>query len=158
MPRQKLLEMARMHARRKGKSGPTHPHRTSKPDWVTYDSKEIEELITQLAKDGNSQSKIGLILRDQYGIPSVKEVTGKKIGFFLKKNKLASDIPEDIQNLIRKAVNLRKHLEQHKKDKHNRRGLQLIESKIKRLVNYYKKTGILPADWRYEPQKARLML
>lgn len=147
-----------MHTRRKGKSGPTHPHRTAKPDWVTYDTKEIEELIIKLFKDGNSQSKVGLILRDQYGIPSVKDVTGKKVAYFLHKNKLASDIPEDVQNLIKKAVKLQKHLEQHKKDKHNRRGLQLIESKIKRLVKYYKVEGRLPQDWRYEPGKARLMV
>ncbi|HDH40813.1 MAG TPA: 30S ribosomal protein S15 [Candidatus Altiarchaeales archaeon] len=150
--------MARIHARRKGKSGSKHPYRTSKPDWVPYESREIEELIVKLAKDGNSQSKIGIILRDQYGIPSVKDLTGKKIGYFLRKNKLESDLPEDIQNLIRKAVNLRKHLEKHKKDKHNRRGLQLIESKIRRLAKYYKREGRLPGDWRYEPEKARLMI
>ena len=115
-------------------------------------------MIVKLAKDGNSQSKIGSILRDQYGIPTVKDVTGKKIGHFLKKNKLESDLPEDIQNLIRKAINLRKHLEQHKKDKHNRRGLQLIESKVRRLAKYYKREGRLPSDWRYEPEKARLMI
>lgn len=149
--------MARIHARRKGKSGSKHPTRTSKPEWVTYEAKEIEELIVKLAKDGNTQSKIGLILRDQYGIPSVKDVTGKKVGFFLKKNNMLSEIPEDMQNLIRKAVNLIKHLEQHKKDKHNRRGLHLIESKIRRLAKYYKKEGRLPQDWAYDPEKARLM-
>jgi len=152
------FKMARIHARRKGKSGSKHPYRASKPDWVPYESREIEELIVKLAKDGNSQSKIGIILRDQYGIPSVKDLTGKKIGYFLKKNKLESDLPEDIQNLIRKAINLRKHLEKHKKDKHNRRGLQLIESKIRRLAKYYKREGRLPSDWRYEPEKARLMI
>jgi len=152
------FKMARIHARRKGKSGSKHPYRASKPDWVPYESREIEELIVKLAKDGNSQSKIGIILRDQYGIPSVKDLTGKKIGYFLKKNKLESDLPEDIQNLIRKAINLRKHLEKHKKDKHNRRGLQLIESKIRRLAKYYKREGRLPGDWRYEPEKARLMI
>lgn len=149
--------MARIHARRKGKSGSKHPYRSSKPDWITYDSKEVEDLIVKLAKEGNSQSKTGLLLRDQYGVPSVKDVTGKKIGYFLKKNDLLSELPEDIQNLIKKAINLRKHLSQNKKDKHNRRGLQLIESKIRRLANHYKKDGRLPDDWRYDPEKARLM-
>ncbi len=150
--------MARIYARKKGKSGSKHPYRSSKPDWVPYEGKELEDLIVKLAKDGNSQSKIGIILRDQYGIPSVKDLTDKKIGHFLKKNKLASDLPEDIQNLMRKAINLRKHLEQHTRDKHNRRGMQLIESKIRRLANYYKGTGRLPRDWKYEPEKARLMI
>jgi len=150
--------MARMHARRRGKSGSKHPWRSSKPEWVVYDQKEIEDLVTKLAKEGNPPSKIGLILRDQYGIPSVKDITGKKINYFLEKNKLKSEIPEDLQNLIRKAVNLRKHLEQNKKDLHNRRALQLIESKIRRLTKYYKGTGELPENWMYEPEKARLMV
>ncbi|HEX54828.1 MAG: 30S ribosomal protein S15 [Candidatus Altiarchaeales archaeon] len=150
--------MARMHARRKGKSGSKHPWITGKPDWVAYDINEIEELIVKLAKDGNTPSMIGLILRDQYGIPSVKDITGKKLGYFLKKNNLYGDIPEDLHNLIKKAVNLRKHLEQHRKDIHNRRSLQLIESKIRRLVKYYKRSGRLPEDWIYEPEKAKLLI
>ncbi|HDI72834.1 MAG TPA: 30S ribosomal protein S15 [Candidatus Altiarchaeales archaeon] len=149
--------MARMHARKKGKSGSKHPLRTAKPDFVAYDQSEIEELIVKLAKEGNSPSMIGIILRDQYGIPSVKEVTEKKIGYFLKKNKLAPEIPEDLQNLIKKAINLRKHLERNAKDKHNKRGLQLIESKIHRLSKYYRRKGRLAKDWRYEPEKAMLM-
>ena len=146
-----------MHARKKGRSGSKHPLRTAKQDFVTYDQSEIEELIVKLTKEENSPSKIGIILRDQYGIPSVKEITGKKIGHFLTANKLESKMPEDIQNLIRKAINLRKHLEKNSRDKHNRRGLQLIEAKIYRLGKYYKREGKLPADWRYDPEKARLM-
>jgi small subunit ribosomal protein S15 len=146
-----------MHARKKGRSGSKHPLRTAKQDFVTYDQGEIEELIVKLVKEENSPSKIGIILRDQYGIPSVKEITGKKIGHFLKENKLESDMPEDIQNLIRKAINLRKHIEKNGRDKHNKRGLQLIEAKIYRLGKYYKREGKLPANWRYDPEKARLM-
>lgn len=147
-----------MHTRKKGKSGSKHPLRTAKPDFVSYDQEEIEELIVKLAKEENSPSKAGIILRDQYGIPSVKEVTGKKIGYFIKKNKLVSDIPENLQNLIKKAINLRKHLEKNVKDKHNKRGLQLIESKIHRLSKYYIRTGKLPKEWRYEPEKVRLII
>ncbi len=150
--------MARLHARKKGKSGSKHPQRSAKPGWVPYDTEEIEELIIKLAKDENSQSKIGIILRDQYGIPSVKDVTGKKLGYFMKKNSLNSDLPEDLHNLVRRAVDLRKHLAQHKKDRHNKRGLQLIESKIRRIAKYYKRTGKLPEDWRYDPDKAKLIV
>jgi len=146
-----------MHARKRGKSGSKKPSR-KRIDWVGYGPKEIEELIVKLSKEGKTPSEIGMILRDTYGIPSVKDVTGKKIGYFLKKNNLAYEIPEDLQNLIKKAVNLRKHLETHKKDIHNRRGLVLIESKIRRLVKYYKNTKRLPQDWRYEPENVRLMI
>ncbi len=149
--------MARIHARRRGKSRSSKPLRVSPPEWVVYDSKEIEELIVKLAREGNSSSRIGIILRDQHGIPSVHQITGKRIGHFIRKNGLASEIPEDLQNLIKKAVNLRKHLEKHPRDRHNSRGLKLMESKIHRLTKYYKSTGRIPTKWRYEPEKARLL-
>jgi small subunit ribosomal protein S15 len=147
-----------MHARRKGKAGSKKPLIRRKPEFLSYSKEEIEELILKLRKEGNSPSKIGLILRDSYGIPSVKDALGKKIGYFLKKNSLELEIPEDLENLIKKAINLREHLEKNKRDLHNKRGLQLIESKIHRLTRYYKKKGKLPQEWRYEPEKAKLMI
>jgi len=146
-----------MHARRKGKSGSKKPSR-KRVDWLGYEPKEIEEFIVKLAREDKTPSEIGMILRDSYGITSVKEATGSKIGHFLKENNLSSEIPEDLENLIRKAVNLRKHLETNRRDIHNRRGLNLIESKIKRLVKYYKNTRKLPADWRYDPKTAKLII
>ncbi|MBD3263168.1 30S ribosomal protein S15 [Candidatus Woesearchaeota archaeon] len=142
--------MARMHARRKGKSGSKKPLAKTPPSWIGYKSKEVEKLVVKLAKQGLSSSKIGLTLRDSYGIPDVKKLTGKKISQIIKENKLTSDLPEDIQNLIEKAMQIRKHLETHKKDKVTKRGLQLTESKIRRLEKYYKKTKVLPADWKYK--------
>ena len=150
--------MARMHTRRKGKSGSKHPLRTSKPDFVADDQGEIEELIVKLAKEENSPSKIGIVLRDQYGIPSVKDVTGKKIGFYLEKNNARGKLPEDLSNMINKALSLRKHLAANKKDRHNARSLQLIESKIHRISKYYRSTGKLPANWRYDPETAKLLM
>ena len=49
-----------------------------KPEWIEYSNEEIEELILKLRKEGNSTSTIGIALRDQYGIPDVKLVTGKE--------------------------------------------------------------------------------
>jgi small subunit ribosomal protein S15 len=34
----------------------------------------------------------------------------------------------------------------------------LIESKIRRLSKYYLKNNVLPAGWRYDPDKARLLV
>ncbi|WP_048078901.1 30S ribosomal protein S15, partial [Desulfurococcus mucosus] len=67
-------------------------------------------------------------------------------------------IPEDLMSLIQKAVNLRRHLEEHPKDTHSQRGLIEVESKIHRLVKYYKRIGRLPPDWKYDPEKARLLV
>lgn len=145
-----------MHRRKKGKSGSKRPLQREKPNFLTYNEEELEELIVKLKKEGNSPSKIGLILRDNYGVPSVKDATGKKVGYFLKKNELGLNLPEDLGNLIRKAINLRSHLEKNKKDKHNTRNLALIESKIHRLVRYYRKKEKLPAGWKYQPEEMKI--
>jgi len=114
--------------------------------------------LIKLGKEGVSSSLIGLILRDQYGIPDVKLITGKKITEILEDNDMKPKYPEDLLNLIRKAVRIRKHLEENKKDYHSKRGLELTESKIKRLVKYYRRTKKLPEDWRYDPEKAALIV
>lgn len=119
------------------------------PNWVTYKPKEVEKLVIKLAKQGLEPSKIGLILRDSYGIPDIRKITGKKITKLLVEHDLAPELPEDLANLIKRVGILKKHLEQHKKDAVSKRGLQLIESKIRRLVKYYKSVGKLPADWKY---------
>ncbi|MFX1285457.1 MAG: 30S ribosomal protein S15 [Promethearchaeota archaeon] len=151
--------MARMHARRKGKSGSTRPIWRKTPEWVPYSSDEIENLVVEKAKEGIGSAQIGLILRDAYAIPSVKKITGKSITSIMNENDLGSKMPEDFLNLVRRASNLRKHLDSgNKKDKHSRRGLQLIESKIRRLVKYYRKKGIFEPDFKYEPSKATLYL
>ena len=129
-----------------------------KPEWIEYSKEEIEELILKLRKEGNSTSMIGIILRDQYGIPDVKVVTGKKITKILEDHGQELEYPEDLMNLIRKAVNIRDHLNENPKDLHTRRGLRIIESKIRRLVKYYVKEGVLPEGWRYEPRSAALLV
>jgi small subunit ribosomal protein S15 len=130
----------------------------NKPDWVEYSNEEIEELVLKLTKEGNSTSKIGIILRDQYGIPNVKLVTGDKITRILEKHGQKPEYPEDIMNLIRKAVNIRDHLQENHKDLHTKRGLQIIESQIRRLGRYYVREGVMPEGWRYDPQKAALLV
>ncbi|RLF90498.1 30S ribosomal protein S15 [Thermococci archaeon] len=150
--------MARMHARKRGRSGSTRPYRTSPPEWVKYTPEEVEDLIVKLSKEGVPPSQIGIILRDQYGIPRAKLITGKRITKILKEKGLLQDIPEDLMNLIKRAVNLREHLDKHPKDLHSRRGLILIESKIRRLVKYYVNKGVLPEGWKYDPEQAKLLV
>ena len=149
--------MARIHARRKGKSGSTHPIRKKHPDWSSLNPREIEARILELSKGGKSTSEIGMILRDQYAVPDVKIATGKKITEILEKNNIKSEIPEDLRNLIKIALNLRKHLDVNKKDLDNKRNLQLTESKIRRLTTYYHTKEKLPKGWKYSPSQAKLM-
>ena len=150
--------MARMHSRKKGKSGSTRPAKKTVPTWVRYKAKEVELLVVKLAKEGKTSSEIGLILRDGYGVPSVKAVTKKSVTQILEEKKLGRDLPEDLMAVIRKNVLVRKHLQNNHKDMVAKRGLQLADSKIRRLVKYYKKTGRLDKSWKYDPEKLRLLI
>jgi len=150
--------MARMHARRKGRSGSERPMISENPAWVPLNATEIEDLIVKFAKDSLISARIGLILRDQYGVPDVKLATGKTITEIMKEKGVAPALPEDISSLMRRAISLNVHVRENRGDVSNRRGLQLIESKIRRLERYYKDNGVLPQDWKYSLKTAELML
>ena len=142
----------------KGQSHSTRPPVSVAPKWIQYTPEEIEMLIVELAKKGYPPSMMGIILRDQYGIPLIKSVLGMKLHKVLEKYGIEPVIPEDLYNLISRAVNLRRHLEEHPKDTHSKRGLIEIESKIHRLVKYYKRVGKLPPDWKYDPERAKILV
>ena len=148
--------MARMHSRKKGKSGSKKPLSTHKPSWLRYSSKEIEMLVVKLAKEGKTASEIGLVLRDSYGVPDVKSLTEKSISKILTEKKLAPELPDDLIALMKKSVAIRKHRELNKKDEAAGRGLQLTESKIKRLIKYYKISGRIPVEWKYDTSKLKM--
>ena len=152
--------MARMHTRRKGQSGSKRPSTILKPDWIDEEKNAewVEEKVIELAKAGNTPSMIGTILRDQYGIPLVKTITGKNVLQILKENELTRRVPEDLRNLIIIATRIRRHLEENKKDFVSKRSLQLVESKIHRLSKYYRGRHVLPADWKYSPDQAAVLL
>lgn len=145
-------------SKEKGQSHSTRPPASVAPKWIQYSPEEIELIIVELAKKGYPPSMIGVILRDQYGIPLVKSVLGVKLHKILEKYGVKLSLPEDLYNLLKRAVNLRRHLEEHPKDTHSQRGLLEIESKIHRLVKYYKRKGILPPNWKYRPQEARILV
>ncbi|MGQ9542878.1 MAG: 30S ribosomal protein S15 [Candidatus Bathyarchaeia archaeon] len=146
--------MARLFTSKRGKSGSTRPISKKSPSWCKYLPEEVEALVVKLAKQGNTPSMIGNILRDRYGIPLVKPLTGKSISEILRESKLSPSIPEDLQVLLGKAESLAKHLQKNRQDHVNKHSLTLIESKIHRLVNYYKARGVLPQDWKYTPAAA----
>ena len=147
-----------MYSRKRGKAGSTKPVVKTVASWVSYKPKEVEQLIVKLAKQEKSSSEIGMILRDTYGIPDVQTLLGKKVMAVIKEKKLAKDLPEDLTNLIKRHIEVMKHLESNHHDMVAKRGMQLTESKIKRLVKYYKKKGVLAEDWRYNKQKAKLFI
>jgi small subunit ribosomal protein S15 len=141
-----------MPKKKKGKSHSIRPVSKRPPSWCKYQPEEVEALVVKLAKEGQPPSRIGTILRDQHAIPLVKPITGNKITQIVKAAELAPTTPEDLGNLLKKAARLMVHLEKNKKDLHNKRALQLVEAKIYKLSRYYKREGILPPNWKYEPR------
>jgi len=148
--------MARIHSHRHGKSHQTRPSGRNAPAWVATKPAEAKATILKLAKEGVSPSKIGLALRDDYGVPLAKPLLDKSIGQVLAEGKLAPKIPQDLQDLIDRAARVKKHLEVHKGDRKNVHSLELVEAKIYRLSKYYRDRGILPADFKYAAVVAQL--
>ncbi|MCG7843947.1 MAG: 30S ribosomal protein S15 [Methanomassiliicoccales archaeon] len=151
--------MARMHARRRGSSRSRRPLLTENPEWVPLSKEEVVDLVVKLGKEGMTTSKIGLVLRDQHAVPGVRLATGKTVLEILNENDLTPKLPEDLMALMRKAINLNLHVQNGNRGDHsNRRGLQLVEAKIRRLVKYYKRKDVLPKEWNYSLKNAELLI
>ena len=148
--------MGRLHTHNHVKSHSIRPVDPKKPDWVKQTNEEIEGLIIKYAKEGMTTSQIGLKLRDQHAIPLVKPIIKKGIKQVLIENKLNPEIPEDLNNIVMKAVNLQKHLRENKSDNRNRRALELVEAKVHRVSTHYKKTGEMDQKWKYKSVVAQL--
>ncbi|WP_122088278.1 30S ribosomal protein S15 [Halalkalicoccus subterraneus] len=153
--------MARMHTRRRGSSGSDRPAADEPPEWSDVDESEIESRVVELAEQGHDPSQIGMKLRDEgvkgTPIPNVKLATDKKLGEILEENDASPDVPEDLRNLMERAIRLREHMQDNQQDAQNKRALQNTEAKVRRLVNYYRGDE-LPADFRYTYQNAQEIL
>jgi small subunit ribosomal protein S15 len=147
-----------MHTRRRGTSGSDKPATDEPPEWSDVDADDIEERVVELAEQGHDPSHIGIKLRDEgvqgTPVPDIKAATGKKVTEILEENDAAPDLPEDLRNLLEKAVNLNEHMEENGQDYQNKRALQNVESKIRRLVNYYRGDA-LDEDFKYTYENAK---
>lgn len=103
----------------------------AKADWMKMKPSEVESLVVDLAKKGNSPSKIGIILRDQHGIPKVK-VLGKKVSKILAENKVTYETEKvRFQTGIERV---QKHSAQHKHDYTAKKALAKKLWHVKKLV------------------------
>ncbi len=150
--------MARLHSKKKGKSGTKRPRSYSTPEWTPMKPADLRETILKMAREGVPPAKIGLTMRDQYGVPNLRSQLGMSLKAFLIKEKVAGEYPEDLLNLIKKAVRMTGHIKGGKNDVHNVVKLGHVESKIQRLVKYYSSKGMIPSGWRYEREKAALLV
>lgn len=146
-----------MPKQEKGRSHSVRPVSKRSPSWCKYEPEEVEALVVKLAREGESASRIGTILRDQHGIPLAKPITGKSITALLEEADLAPSVPEDLDMLLRKATRLSTHLDRNKMDLANKRSLQVVEARIYKLSRYYKKKAVLPADWKYQHRVASVV-
>jgi len=150
-----------MHSRRRGSSGSDRPTADEPPEWSDVDEDAIEERVVELAEEGHDPSQIGLELRDEgvqgTPVPDVKLATGRKVTEILEAHDAAPDLPEDLRNLMARAVRLRDHMDENPGDAQNKRALQNTESKIRRLVDYYRGDE-LDAEFTYEYDEARELL
>ncbi|MDO8563458.1 MAG: hypothetical protein Q7R87_00430 [Nanoarchaeota archaeon] len=95
-----------------------------KPDWVKIKPAELSKIILALHKEGNSPAKIGLILRDQHGIPRAK-LLGKKITAFLKEEN--QTIETQVPQIEKSKANLERHIA---KNKHDYTALKTLHKKL----------------------------
>ncbi|WP_410963637.1 hypothetical protein, partial [Salmonella sp. SAL4455] len=80
------------HAHNRGKSHSTRPTSKSVPTWVNIRHSDLTSNILKMYnEDGLTASQIGIILRDESGIPLVKPILGKTITDVLRENGVKQD-------------------------------------------------------------------
>jgi small subunit ribosomal protein S15 len=150
-----------MHTRRRGSSDSDRPVADNPPEWSDVDADAVEERVVELAEDGHSPSEIGLSLRDEgvdgTPVPDVSLVTDRKVTEILAEHDAEPELPEDLRNLLERAVRLTDHVDENPTDHQNKRALQNAESKIRRLADYYRGDE-LPEDFTYTAERARELL
>jgi small subunit ribosomal protein S15 len=104
-----------------------------KPVWLKYSEDEVKSIILKLAEKGVTSEKIGLILRDQYGIPKVK-LYNLKISKVLKEKGKYEE--PTVINLTKKLQKLTEHNKKHKGDRKTERSLIITKAKIKKRQEY----------------------
>jgi len=140
--------MARMHSSGKGQSISMKPLSTTVPTYLAKPIAEIKKDIIHLANKGMVPSAIGNMLRDNYGVGNARDIFGMTILEFCKQNNCAPIIPEDLAALIEKSNIIRAHLIAHRKDNDAKYRLNLVNSKLHRLVRYYKTKNVLPGNYK----------
>lgn len=150
--------MARMYSKGKGTSRSHRPPFKIVHRWLRGQKVELEKLVVKLAKEKHSSAMIGTILRDQYGVPDVEAVTGKSVAQIMKENNLYPEYPEDLLNLFRKLVILNEHMRVNKMDNRSKHAFENVESKVRRLIKYYKREKKVSADFVYDLEKIKLLV
>jgi len=108
----------------------TETKQEKKTEWVKMKPADIEKKVIELAKENTPPEKIGLILRDQHGIPKAR-IFGKKIGQILEENGLL--INSEKENIEKKLDKLKKHFEKNKHDYSAKRSIITYTGRINKI-------------------------
>lgn len=109
---------------------------TEKPLWMKYSEDEVKSIIIKLANKGLTAEKIGLALRDQYGIPKVR-LYGLKIKDVLdEKGKFEEPTNKNLQIKLERISN---HYNKNKGDKKTERAMIITKAKLKKREDYKKR-------------------
>jgi len=108
-------------------------NKTEKPIWLKYTEEEVKAIILKLGNKGMTAEKIGLTLRDQYGIPRAK-LYNIKIKKVLEEKEKYTD--PNIKNLRDKLDEIEKHYKNNKGDKNAERSLIITKAKLKKRDEY----------------------
>jgi len=109
--------------------------KNTKPAWLKMSEADLKKIIAELAEK-NEPAKIGLILRDQYGIPSTR-LYGKKLSHYLKDLGLESNT--ELRNAQRKMEGIKEHLKENVTDRKAKHRLQKAQSRYNILKKYFAK-------------------
>jgi len=105
-----------------------------KPTWLKLKEDELKKIIGELVEK-NSPAQIGLILRDQYGVPTTR-VYGKKLSHYLKEFGKENF---ELKNAEKKVEKIKEHLKKNITDKKAKHKLQKAQSRLRITQKYYKK-------------------
>jgi len=107
----------------------------AKPSWLKLNEEELKKIIVELSERYDAP-KIGLVLRDQYGIPTTR-VYGKKLSVYL--SEINKNSRPELKNAEKKTEKLKKHLVKNVTDKKAKHKLQKAESRLNLVRKYFKK-------------------
>lgn len=146
-----------MHTKKHGKSKSRKPIESAAVP-AKMSEEEIRKTIGEYMKKGMGPALVGQHLKDKHGVLYVKNTLKKRLTAVMGEQGYRPVFPQDMLDLMRRAVNLRRHIERNKQDMHNKTRLVRVESKIWRLARYYKREGVLPQAWKYDPAQAALVV
>jgi len=111
----------------------TKTQKLEKPVWLKFSEGEVKAIILKLAGEGITTEKIGLILRDQYGIPKTKLYNIKISKILKEKDKFQEPT---LLNLDAKLQKIIAHYKKNKQDKKAERALIITKAKVKKNQDY----------------------